>query len=75
MKKIVILFVVITSFVLTSCGSGSTTNEVSDSTNVVVDTTSTIDTTVLPIETGGGSVGDGENTDGKEVKPSELPIK
>lgn len=63
MRKFLILFVVISSIVMTSCGSGSTTTEVTDSTSVVVDTTN------VPVNSGGG------NTDGKEVKPSELPLK
>ena len=51
MKKYTFLFVVIATLALTSCGSGSTTTESTDSTMVpVTDTTAAVDTTAVPVE-------------------------
>lgn len=58
MKKYILVLAVITSLGLTACGSGSTTNETTDSTAVQVDsaavatdsTVVTTDTTVKAVE-------------------------
>jgi len=52
MKKYTFLFVVIATLALTSCGSGSTTTESTDSTMApVADTTAVVaDTTAVPVE-------------------------
>ena len=67
MKKYSFILAFGAMFALVSCGSESTTSEVTDSTNVIVDTTT------VPINYGGG--GNVEDTDGKEVKPFESPLK
>ena len=61
MKKYTLIMVILTSFVMVSCGSGSTTTESSDSTAVQVDT-SDVDSTNVGAPFGG-------------VSNRELPVK
>lgn len=52
MKKYTLVLAVITTMVLTACGSGSTTNETTDSTAVQVDSAAVAtDSTVVTTDT------------------------
>jgi hypothetical protein len=66
MKKILVVFAILSATVLASCGGKGVSTEVTDSTEVVVDTT-----VVEEVEVGGGSPGsidEEKNTQGEAVK-------
>ncbi len=69
MKKVTFILALGVSLTLAACGSGSTATETNDSTVANVDTASVavpVDTTVSPVQGGGGSVTD------ETEKPSDA---
>ena len=69
MKKILVVFAILSATVLASCGGKGVSTEVTDSTEVVVDTT--VVEEVEEVEVGGGSPGsidEEKNTQGEAVK-------
>jgi hypothetical protein len=68
MKKILVVFAILSTTVLASCGGKGVSTEVTDSTEVVVDTTVVEE---VEVEVGGGSPGsidEEKNTQGEAVK-------